>query len=102
MRSLTGAILFGSSGDGVRARLKFDTATPMMKIIEEAQQDRVKKSTFILANTQGTIQSRKWHCVIEFVKEQPAFICCSATEKKNVEHVLWALHLLKDFARMVY
>ena len=41
MRSLTGAILFGSSGDGVRARLKFDTATPMMKIIEE-QQDRVK------------------------------------------------------------
>ena len=58
MRSLTGAILFGSSGDGVRARLKFDTATPMMKIIEE-QQDRVKKSTFILANTQGTIQSRK-------------------------------------------
>lgn len=41
IRSLTGAILFGSSGDGVRARLKFDTATPMMKIIEE-QQDRVK------------------------------------------------------------
>lgn len=32
MRSLTGAILFGASGDGVLARFRVETTIPMMKI----------------------------------------------------------------------